>query len=268
MVGAIEDITVKQGIQPSQAVLIGGGGAGGLNAVAVGRRLGCRAVLIPETGAALSAAGALMSELTSEYARLSFMTSSRFDLPRAMAVLADLAAECRAFIEDGPGKGAVATEIEYSVEARYPQQVWEIEVPLSPAGLRQPAGVAELVADFHRVHNETFAISDPGSQIEIIAWRARVRCRLLKAEIGTLRTADDDAAHHHDRRRAYFPGSGWTDIEVIRFERFPPGTSVVGPAIVESSFTTVVLEPGASARRTAGGGLSITPFDRQQGCAP
>jgi N-methylhydantoinase A len=121
------------------------------------------------------------------------------------------------------------------------------------------------VADFHRVHNETFAISDPSSPIEIIAWRARVRCRLLKAETGTLRTADDGAAHHQDRRRAYFPGSGWTDTEVIRFERFPPGALVVGPAIVESSFTTVVLEPGAAARRTAGGGLSINPLVRQKG---
>ena len=59
MVGAIEEITINQGIDPGSAVLIGGGGAAGLNAVAVARRLGCREVVIPETGAALSAAGAL-----------------------------------------------------------------------------------------------------------------------------------------------------------------------------------------------------------------
>ena len=42
MVGAIEEITVNQGIDPRAAVLVGGGGAAGLNAVAVARRLGCR----------------------------------------------------------------------------------------------------------------------------------------------------------------------------------------------------------------------------------
>ena len=61
MVGAIDEITVNQGIDPATAVLIGGGGAAGLNAVAVGRRLGCAGVLIPEAGSVLSAAGALMS---------------------------------------------------------------------------------------------------------------------------------------------------------------------------------------------------------------
>ena len=41
MVGAIEEITVNQGIDPRAAVLVGGGGAAGLNAVAIARRLGC-----------------------------------------------------------------------------------------------------------------------------------------------------------------------------------------------------------------------------------
>ena len=37
----IEEITVNQGIDPRGAVLVGGGGAAGLNAVAIARRLGC-----------------------------------------------------------------------------------------------------------------------------------------------------------------------------------------------------------------------------------
>ena len=43
MVAAIEEITVNQGIDPRGAVLVGGGGAAGFNAVAIARRLGCRA---------------------------------------------------------------------------------------------------------------------------------------------------------------------------------------------------------------------------------
>src|SRR5262249_40858021 len=42
MAGAIEDITVNQGIDPRGAVLVGGGGAAGLNSVAIARRLHCR----------------------------------------------------------------------------------------------------------------------------------------------------------------------------------------------------------------------------------
>jgi hypothetical protein len=38
-----------------------------------------------------------------------------------------------------------------------------------------------------------------------------------------------------------------------------PGVQVSGPAIVESSFTTVVLNPGAIAERAPSGSLVIVP---------
>ena len=37
---AIVDITVNQGMDPREAVLVGGGGAAGLNSVRIARRLG------------------------------------------------------------------------------------------------------------------------------------------------------------------------------------------------------------------------------------
>jgi N-methylhydantoinase A len=38
-----------------------------------------------------------------------------------------------------------------------------------------------------------------------------------------------------------------------------PGETVDGPAIIESSFTTVVIDPGAKAERRPSGSLLITP---------
>ena len=49
MVQAISEITVNQGIDPADSVLIGGGGAAGLNSTFIARRLGCPKLLIPET---------------------------------------------------------------------------------------------------------------------------------------------------------------------------------------------------------------------------
>jgi N-methylhydantoinase A len=42
MVQAIAEITVNQGIDPRQAVLVGGGGAAGFNSVFIARRLAAR----------------------------------------------------------------------------------------------------------------------------------------------------------------------------------------------------------------------------------
>jgi N-methylhydantoinase A len=254
MVGAIEEITINQGIDPRSAVLIGGGGAAGLNAVAVARRLGCREVVIPETGAALSAAGALMSELSAEYGRMAFATSERFEAEAINAVLASLEEQCRAFIE-GPGAGSLEQRIDYTVEARYPHQIWEIEVPLRVDRFRGGTDLQALVADFHDTHKQIFEISDPGSAIELVTWRARVRCRLRAGGSGRL-VAGAPEARLESGRQVYFAAAGWVEAAVRRFEAVE--ADLVGPAIIESSFTTVVVDPGAVARRTASGSLSIT----------
>ncbi len=254
MVGAIEEITINQGIDPKTAIMIGGGGAAGLNVVAVGRRLGCAGVLIPETGAVLSAAGALMSDLSSDYAQLKFTTSRNFAFDDIVAVLDGLERQCRAFI-DGPGKGGIAHRIEFSVEARYPHQIWEIDVPLR-SGSTAAGDLARLRDDFHDMHQRIFEISDRASEIEFVTWRAKVSCRLKEATSRTL-PREGDFSGEHAVRKIYFRETGWREVPVHRFEAMGADHAVTGPVIIESSFTTVVVDPNAVARRTPAGGLRI-----------
>ncbi len=256
MIGAIGEITINQGIDPTSAVLIGGGGAAGLNTVAIGRRLGCVGVLIPEAGAVMSAAGALMSDLSSDYAKMLFTAGSRFPFDRVNEVLRGLARQCEDFAA-GSGAGAIETVAEFSVEARYPHQIWEIEVPVENGTVAGAADLEALEAAFHRAHRMLFEIDDPASDVEFVTWRARVRCRLREGGTGRLAGAGGTAAEL-GQRHAYFAGTGWVDVPVARFEAMAPGEPVKGPAIVESSFTTVVVDPGTVAERTAGGGLRVT----------
>jgi N-methylhydantoinase A len=256
MIGAIDEITINQGIDPTSAVLIGGGGAAGLNAVAVGRRLGCAGVLIPETGAALSAAGALMSELSSDYAQMLFTTSARFAFDQVNQLLADLESRCRTFA-DGPGEGALEVVTEFSVEARYPHQIWEIEVPIASNRLRDQTDLDALKAAFHQNHKTLFEISDPASEVEFVTWRAKVKCRLRESSLGRL-AEPQDAGATLSNRKIYFGATGWIDAPVARFETMQADRPLSGPAIIESSFTTVVIDPGTTAARTDGGGLRIT----------
>ena len=257
MVQAIMDITVNQGIDPREAMLIGGGGAAGLNSIAIARRLGCPRAIIPEVGAALSAAGAMMSDLTSQYRRTLFMTSEAFDRDAVNRLLDQLEASCQNFI-DGPGTGAIDTSVEFFAEARYPEQVWEIEVPIDSRRFSSDADVGALVEAFHDAHQDIFAISDPQSGIEVVGWTAAVKCRLRESESGTLISADA-SAELEGFREAYFGGVGFVDAAVRRFEAMEVGEKIVGPAIVESPFTTVVIDPGATAERRASGSLSIDP---------
>ena len=171
MVTAVRDITVNQGIDPRSATLVGGGGAVGLNAVALARRLGCPRVIIPDVAAALSAAGALISDLSTEFSQLHLTTAGQFDGAGVNAVLADLEERSRRFAA-GPGARARATAVDFSVEARYARQIWEIEVPLRGARVAGPTDLKQMIADVHATHREIFAIDDPGSEIEFVTWRS------------------------------------------------------------------------------------------------
>ena len=257
MVGAIEDVTINQGIDPRSAALVGGGGAAGLNAVAIARRLGCPRVVIPDTGAALSAAGGLISELSTDVAALFVTDCSRFDFDGVNRVLAELEAKCRAFVE-GPGAQALDHRIEFFVEARYAHQIWEIEVPLRTERFTSQVGVEQLREDFHATHREIFAIEDRGSEVELIAWRARVHCTLRESGLDTL-SPTANGWREAESRSAFFEDFGVVDARVAHVESMPVEDMLEGPVIIESPFTTVVVNPGASVHRNPSGSLIIDP---------
>ncbi|MBK1867427.1 hydantoinase/oxoprolinase family protein [Aestuariivirga sp. YIM B02566] len=255
MVQAINTITVNQGIDPKDAILIGGGGGAGLNSVRIAKRLGCRTLLIPAVGAALSAAGAMMSGLKAHYQAAAFAATDRFDFDRISDVLSGLAERCQAFAA-ASGAGAESVEISYTADARYSTQVWEIEVPLRSGKILTPTDLGAFIDDFHKTHQELFNFSDPSSPIEIVGWRAQVHCRFKDTGgIDLARTDEEEVGS--STRRSFFAQKGWCDVPVHNFEALAVNEFVTGPLIVESPFTTVVVEPGVAAARRPSGSLSI-----------
>lgn len=251
MVQAILDITVNQGIDPREAAFVAGGGAAGLNCVAIGKRLGCRWVLVPETGAALAAAGALVSDLVAHYQAVRHTTSKQFDFEAVNSVLSELEARCDEFRRE-IGSEATFAGIEWSTEARYPDQAWEIEVPLRESRFRDMADVAVLVQDFHQTHQDIFAVSDDASPIETIGWAAAVHCRIGSQAPGRMRSHNDAAIGKG--RRVYFKDHGWMNATVAGLAS---DATISGPAILESGFTSIVIDPGAKVRRDPSGTLVI-----------
>ena len=254
MVSGIEEITIHQGIDPRDAVLVGGGGAAGLNTVAIARQLGCPEVIVPQIGPALSAAGALISDLARSF-EITFRSTDRgFDYDGVNEVLARLESKARAFI-DGPGEGAIASRIELSVEARYPHQVWELESPVRCERVGGEADLATLCADFHAVHREVFSIADEHSGIEFESWHARATCQ-LREPVSPRAGVVAGTPHTRD---VYLPGRGLGPVPVWRLDSVPVGETQTGPAIVETATTTVVIDGDASFSRRPTGTLHIVP---------
>jgi N-methylhydantoinase A len=254
MAHAIEETTVYRGVDPSEAILVAGGGAAGFNIVAIAQRLACSLVLIPGVAPALSAAGALLSDLLSEYAVTAPTTTMNFATEAVNDVLADLRSRCDRF---ALASGAKSSKIELFAEARYPDQVWELEVPLTMSHFSAQADVEQLRSDFHSTHHEVFGVSDSASPVEIVSWRARVACDLGRHQPARVANGAAPTAARH--RQAFFAETGWVGTPVFDFDGLPPGAPVRGPALIESPQTTVVLYPEATAIRTRLGSLLVDP---------
>ena len=257
MVTAIEEITLNQGIDPRQGLLIGGGGGGGLYCTGIAHRLGCWPVLIPSASAALSATGAMLSDLRATYTATELMSARIFDRERANAVLDGLHARCREFC-DGPGAGSVRSVINFSVEARYQEQVWEIEVPLARPEFSSDEDVAALVETFHDTHDALFAVRDTGSDVEVLTWVARVSCSLQDADTIKPPSAPGRSGAG-GTRKAYFPDLGTVDTPVCQIGDLETGRRYGGPMLVESPVTTAVIDSGAEVALSANGSLLIYP---------
>lgn len=258
MVQAIADITVAQGIDPAGAVLIGGGGAAGLNSTFIARRLGCKALIVPETGAALSAAGAMMSDLAAEYATSLFTTVAAFDTGRVQRAIDELADKARRFETKAKASEAGDAVVSYVAETRYAGQVWDIDVPFDPEQVFAPDGVAAFRDSFDALHQQIFAVRDDKSDVELIGLRAAVRCPVrthaaFRLEVGA------DLPDTAGKRPVHFHGAGWVDTPILRLERIESGQVQQGPAIIESAFTTIVVDPDARFSRSDAGSIVIHP---------
>jgi N-methylhydantoinase A len=255
MVSAIEGITLKQGIDPASAPLIGGGGGAGLYSVGIARRLGCRTVIIPPTSAALSATGALLSDLSSSTAVTAVVSTDDWNAPLVAETLEVLRKACEAFLRNA-ADGAVHSEIRYSVEARYPHQVWEIEIPLREETLNGSDGPTVLRQDFHDAHDELFAVRDVAAPVEVVTWRAQARAVLRPVTLDKPKTLQATSSTDRD---AFFLGLGRVTTPVYRLDTLGSETRLRGPLIIESPTTTIVVDGDASCEIRPSGSVILAP---------
>jgi len=129
MVRAIADVTINEGVNPRESTIVAGGGAAGVNIMAIANELGCNRVILPKIASALSASGMQFAHIVAEETASLFMLSSAFDVEAVNGTLQALEQRLDAFRGQLPMKN-VQYEVEFIAEARYQMQVWELDTPL------------------------------------------------------------------------------------------------------------------------------------------
>jgi N-methylhydantoinase A len=250
MAEGIKIVSVRRGVDPRKFAIVSFGGAAGLHITEVARLLEIRRVVVPNVAAVLSAWGMLATDLRYELVRSHVSEVSRLAPATLRRIFAQMEADGRKRLGafDGP------VSVRRSVDMRYGEQIFEIQVSLDGVDLARADLLAEIAARFHRRHEELYAYSAPGQEVVVVNVRVAVIGELPPLPAGhgvTERRAAPKAA----RRRVYL--GDWIDAPVFRLDELPAGWETKGPALLESATTTVLLREGERLAVTPHGWLDI-----------
>jgi N-methylhydantoinase A len=243
---AIRAVSVEQGSDPRSAVLVAFGGAGGLHATALARRLGMAGVVVPAHAGVFSALGLLLAPPRADAARgVVLEAGDGAALDRSVERVAGDAEAALTEAGDAP----VATET--LADVRYRGQSHETTVPYRPG-----EGWRVLAERFHRAHEQRNGFARPDDPIEVVAVRAEA--------VGAPALSWDDlpslvpAGEPRRGRRAVLTADGERDAEVWWRPALAPGERVAGPAVIEEPEATTFLDRGERATVHESGALEVS----------
>ena len=244
MAEGIRLVSVRRGVDPRKFALLSFGGAAGIHITEIARQLEVQRVIIPRTAAVLSAWGMLATDLRYEVSRTHIGDTGSLKAGDVREVFSEMELEGRSRLKEA-FDGDVC--ISRSADMRYGEQIYEVDVSLDGVEFSDDDLMKSISDRFHKRHEELFTYSLPDQDAVLVNGRL--------AAIGALpdlpqepKTEARAASGHRTTRKIFL--AGWVDAPVFNLEELVPSQKIEGPAIIESSTTTVVLRSDDKAEVT------------------
>jgi N-methylhydantoinase A len=142
---------------------------------------------------------------------------------------------------------------------RYGEQIFEIRVPLDGIDWRREDLVRQMADAFHARHEELYTYALRDQEAVLVNARTAVIGELPALPAETPR-GPGAPVPPRSRRRCHI--GAWRELEVYDFDDLAAGQIVGGPAVIESSTTTVLLRERDRAEATPLGWLDIAVAQR------
>ena len=234
-------MSVQRGVDPRDFALLAFGGASGLQASSIARQMGIEKVYLPAAAPVLSAYGMLSTDLQYDYSRSYPASLEGIDLDAVRSIMVDME-------RDGRNKllaqGISQEDIDglTSADMRYLDQIYEVNVPLPDLSQEDETLLSEWAANFHRRYEELYAYSQQDQEIRLVTLRLSVFGRLPRISIPRQEGGKSVADARKGSRRVYL--GHWEEVPVYASHMLSPGAAVPGPALLESDFTTILVQHG------------------------
>jgi N-methylhydantoinase A len=248
MTRALRSVSSEKGRDPRDFAIIAYGGSGPVHAVGLAEDLGVTTIIVPAVAGLFSAVGLLFARPEFHEVRPCHLDVGTVDPSTVTALLVEMEESLRRAFAGRDEPGWVRT-----ADLRYGGQSWEIEVELPPGPVDRDllAGLRERFEDEHEVLYGVRGL--PGSPVEARAVRlAALGQAPATASFGV---ADGLAPDREATRRMWLGGA--TEDAPVRSRSAIGPEPAVGPLLVDEYDTTVVVQPGWTARRDEGTGAIV-----------
>jgi N-methylhydantoinase A len=261
MADIIRKTTVEKGFDPRDFVLFAFGGAGPAHAGVFARELGVQKVIVPqkEIASTWCAFGAASADILHVYEQVDIQASP-FDAERVNASLEAL--EKRANEEmDRDGIAPARRGYRFSLDMRHKGQINEVEVMLpekrARSSLWEPLH-QRFYARYEQLYGSGSSYGE--ARLEIVTLRLRATAATPRPKLSATKKleAKIDPKAGRGKRVIY-----WSDLKkaaatpIYDGALLEPGIRIKGPAVIETTDTTVVVHPGRSLKVDAFGNFEI-----------
>jgi N-methylhydantoinase A len=231
---AVRSITTERGLDPRDYALVAYGGGGPLHAVAIARELGIPRVIVPPAPSTFSAWGMLATDLRHDLVRTVLEPLERTDAAWAEARYREMEAEIAAIL---PPVGEAVHH--RAADLRYLGQEHTVTVEAGDLG-----GWGALRERFDGAHRRAYGYAAPDVEVQLLNLRLAVVYPLPRAPLPSLPRGTG-------RTPAFETRTIYSTLlrDALEYRVYPraalrAGDLIEGPAAIEETGTTTVLEPG------------------------
>jgi N-methylhydantoinase A len=253
MTDLIHKITVEQGLDPRDFVMHAFGGSCPMLASTFATELNIRRVIVPYTASVNCAFGLASADVLHEYSAIESVQVPA-DGARINGIFGRLAQQAASALKlEGFESDRIC--LERAIGMRYSLQVHEVTTPVKAAGALSDADLAQVVRDFEALYEGRYgkgsAYRDAG--IEMTQFRMSARGIIDKPQFKPMELAGADPGHALcGTREVFLPNEDrFGPANVYSFDELLPGNTFVGPAVIHTPITTIVVQSGQTGRMDA-----------------
>lgn len=253
MARTIKAVTVERGVDPRDFALLAFGGSGPVHACDLARTLGITRVIFPKSPGVFTATGMLAARVERYFLRAVNGMLDQMPIDEVNAFVKEMRAEAIASLaEEGYAADRVACSFE--ADLRFKGQDFEIQVPM-PESVTE-ADREKLRDAFRDAYKGIYGYAS-NDGVEIVNVRLNASGNSENTFSFQPQTAPAAGGEPIARRPVYISREkGWVETPIYERTTFKGGA--IGPLIIQSPDTTIVIPAGAAVDVDAFGNVIAT----------